>query len=71
MKQNLSKLDRSFRFLGALALFATAAFAPLPWALAPAALIASGVYLLVTTFWGTCLGYRLMGLSSCPLQGQR
>ncbi|WP_437661704.1 YgaP-like transmembrane domain [Sorangium sp. So ce1182] len=67
MKRNLGKMDRLFRGLGALALLACAWAAPLPLAARLAALGAAGVYLLFTALSGTCLGYALMGRSTCPL----
>jgi hypothetical protein len=28
----------------------------------------TGAYMLMTALSGTCLGYRMMGLSTCPLR---
>jgi len=41
----------------------------LPWE-ARGALGITAVYLLFTALWGTCLGYRMLGLSSCPAEQQ-
>ena len=53
------------RAAAAFAAFGVAAFAPWPL-LARAALALNGVYLLFTALAGTCLGYRLIGRSTCP-----
>ena len=42
-------------------------FAPLGLGVRIAALGVSGVYMLLTALGGTCLGYRLMGVSTCPV----
>ncbi|WP_437806507.1 YgaP family membrane protein [Sorangium sp. So ce1078] len=67
MKRNVGKRDRLFRGLGALVLLACAWAAPLPLAARLAAFGAAGAYLLFTALSGTCLGYALMGRSTCPL----
>lgn len=66
MKKNLGRLDRAARLLGALAMMVSAFMAPVPLVV-QIALGASAIYVLVTAFAGTCLGYRLMGLSTCPV----
>jgi hypothetical protein len=68
MKRNLGNLDRSLRVAGALLMLTCAWLAPLPLALRLAGLAASGVYLLFTALAGSCLGYTLMGRSSCPVR---
>jgi hypothetical protein len=63
---NVGTFDRVARALAA-ALAVTAAFTlPLAGAWA-VGLGATGVYLLGTAVAGTCLGYRLLGKSSCPV----
>ena len=70
MKMNVGSIDRALRGSSALAAILGAFLAPV--ASVPAAarvgLGAAGVYLLLTALAGTCLGYRLMGLSTCPLK---
>jgi Protein of unknown function (DUF2892) len=66
MKQNLGSTDRILRSFAALALTACAVFAPLPLPLRVAALGGSAVYMLGSALVGSCLGYRLLGKSSCP-----
>ncbi|MFO0547676.1 MAG: DUF2892 domain-containing protein [Polyangiaceae bacterium] len=65
MKKNLGSLDRAARGAGALAAFVTALVLGLP-TIARLGLVATGVYLVYTALAGTCLGYRMMGLSTCP-----
>lgn len=66
MKQNLSRMDRVIRLVAAAGLAGGAVAAPLPWALRIAGLGLSAAYLLFTVLAGTCLGYRLLGISTCP-----
>ncbi|WP_437933803.1 YgaP family membrane protein [Sorangium sp. So ce341] len=67
MRRNVGKMDRLFRGLSALALLACAWAAPLPLAARLGALGLTGLYLLFTALSGTCLGYALIGRSTCPL----
>ena len=67
MAQNLGKADRILRVAGAIAMFVAAAAAPIPL-VAQAALGLTGLYVLGSSLVGTCLGYRLMGMSTCPIQ---
>jgi hypothetical protein len=66
MQQNLGKMDRVIRAVAALGLAACAIAAPLPWAIRVAGLGLSAAYLSFTVLAGTCLGYRLIGISTCP-----
>jgi hypothetical protein len=68
MKQNLSRMDRVVRFVAAAGLAGGAVAAPLPWAVRIAGFGLSAAYLLFTVLAGTCLGYRLMGYSTCPTE---
>lgn len=67
MTKNLGTLDRFLRLLAVAGLALGAGAAPLPL-IARLALGASGLYLFGTVFFGTCLGYRLLGLSTCALE---
>lgn len=69
MQKNVGTVDRVLRGLGAIAMGVAAALVPLPlWARVPVfGLLA--VYLAFSTLSGTCLGYRLMGRSTCPTRG--
>ena len=69
MKRNVGSLDRVARGLGAIGMFVAALMAP--WELwLRIGLGATGAYVLLTAFAGTCVGYRLMGLSTCPLESR-
>jgi Protein of unknown function (DUF2892) len=69
MKQNLGTWDRILR-VGASATMATCAvMAPLPFAARLAIFGGLGTYMMLTALAGTCLGYRMMGKSTCPVKG--
>jgi hypothetical protein len=80
MKKNVGKIDRVLRLFGAaallvgavalarVALLAYAGWTSLPL-LGAVALGAQGLYLLFSAAAGTCLGYRLLGRSTCAGQG--
>jgi hypothetical protein len=67
VNRNVGIKDRVARALGALALGVCAFLAPLPLELRVPAFGLLAVYLLFTALAGTCLGYRLMGRSTCPV----
>ncbi|WP_437541381.1 DUF2892 domain-containing protein [Sorangium sp. So ce367] len=66
MKRNVGTQDRLLRVLGALALLACAWAAPLPLTARLSAFGLAGVYVMFTALSGTCLGYALLGRSTCP-----
>lgn len=67
MKKNVGSLDRAARTIGAIAMLLGALFAPAPLHIAIRAGIAiMGVYLAFTALAGTCLGYKMVGRSTCP-----
>jgi Protein of unknown function (DUF2892) len=70
MKKNLGNADRMLRVAGACGAASCAVLAPYPLALRLGLFGGTAIYLLLTAFSGTCLGYRLMGKSTCPT-GQR
>jgi hypothetical protein len=65
MKRNLGNGDRLLRVLGGVALITCAVVAPLSLAARLAVFGVAGGYLLLSAFVGTCLGYALMGRSTC------
>ncbi len=67
MTHNLGTADRAARVVGAMVLFVVGVVSPLPW-LAQVGLGLAGIYMLGSSLVGTCLGYRLMGMSTCPVQ---
>jgi hypothetical protein len=71
MTKNLATLDRRLRLLGGTALLLCAGFAPLDAALRLWALALPGAYVLGTAAFGNCLGYKLLGLSSCAVSPRR
>jgi hypothetical protein len=67
LKRNVGDIERIFRALGALSFVLAALLAPLPLP-ARGVGLGLGAYLMFTALAGTCLGYRLMGRLTCPLQ---
>ncbi len=66
MAQNLGRADRIARVAGAVVLFVVSVISPLPL-VAQVALGMMGLYVLGSSLVGTCLGYRMMGMSTCPV----
>jgi hypothetical protein len=71
MTRNAASWDRALRAFGGIALVMGAVVAPLPWVVRALVLGAGGAYLLGTALVGTCLGYKLMGISTCPSDAHR
>jgi len=68
--KNVGTMDRLGRAGAAALLLACSALAPLPFWARMGLMAAPGLYLLATALFGTCLGYRLMGRSTCaPRRG--
>jgi len=65
MEKNLGSMDRAARSLGATAMLVAAFVAPVQTAIR-VGLGGTAVYLVLTALAGTCLGYRMMGRSTCP-----
>lgn len=70
MKHNVGRYDRLARAVMGLGLVTTGAIAPLPFA-AQVGLGAMGTYLVLAALAGRCVGYSLLGLSTCPLTPSR
>ena len=66
-KKNLGNTDRAVRAIVAVALFIAAFIAPVPMMVAVGFAL-TGVYMIGTTLVGTCLGYKLIGVSTCPVK---
>lgn len=66
MARNLGKFDRVARGVAGAGMTVCGFMAPLPEGLRVFALLIPGVYVLGTAIVGTCIGYRLIGLSTCP-----
>ncbi len=71
MHRNVGTIDRWLRVVGALVMLALALLAPLPLTLRLPIFGMMGGYLLWTALAGSCLGYRLMGRSTCPSDARR
>ena len=65
MKQNLATWDRIVRLLGGSGLVVGSALAPLPFAARIGLLAPMGAYLIVSAAAGGCIGYALLGRSTC------
>jgi hypothetical protein len=70
MSQNLGNADRIARVLAAVAMLVASIFAPVPM-IAHVGLALTGAYLIGSSLVGTCLGYKLIGVSTCPIKQQR
>jgi hypothetical protein len=68
MNQNLARWDRVGRTVVATSMLVGAFAARIPWTVAVFALALPAVYMAFTALAGTCLGYRLMGYSTCPVR---
>lgn len=66
MAKNLGTVDRVTRGLGGAALTTCAWMAPLPPEVRLPVFGLAGAYLLFNAISGSCLGYKLMGKSTCP-----
>lgn len=71
MTKNLASWDRALRLGVGVALGVAAFAASIDWRLRVGLLGANAVYLLFTALSGTCVGYRLLGMSSCPRTPQQ
>lgn len=67
-RRNVGRFDRAARLLGAAGLLVCAAVAPVSLPLRLIVFGASGVYMALSALAGRCVGYSLLGLSTCPLE---
>jgi hypothetical protein len=65
MNRNVATWDRIARALGAAAMLVCSAIAPFSILVRVLLLALPGLYLLGTVLFGRCLGYRLLGWSTC------
>ena len=71
MEKNLGMSDRAARGLGVLGLMACSLYSPLPALLRVPLFGVLAVYLLYTALSGICVGYALLGKSTCSSPGRR
>jgi hypothetical protein len=67
MTRNLGQWDRGLRLAGAVVAGFCAVQAPLSLPVRLLVFAGMGAYLLLTALAGTCVGYRLLGKSTCRL----
>jgi len=67
MTRNLGTADRLLRVLGAVSMLGCSVFAPLPLYVRIGLLALPALYLLETSATGLCLGYWVLGRSTCPV----
>ncbi|MEQ1871261.1 MAG: DUF2892 domain-containing protein [Vicinamibacterales bacterium] len=70
LNPNLGNADRTIRAIAAVAMLMASVLAPVPL-IAAVGLVLNGAYLIGTSLVGTCLGYKLIGVSTCPIKQQR
>ena len=71
MEKNLGTGDRAARALAVIGLVACSIFLPLPPLVRMPAFGLMAAYLLYTALSGSCLGYALIGKSTCPTAERR
>jgi hypothetical protein len=67
MKPNAASWDRALRAIAGCGMLLCSLFAPLPLLVRIFAFGGGGLYMLGTAIGGSCLGYRMMGISTCPV----
>ena len=70
MMRNVGSVDRWLRVLLGLALAVGAVAAPFSWGIRLGVFGLNAAYLLWSALAGSCVGYRLMGRSTCPATGR-
>jgi hypothetical protein len=68
MTKNLGNLDRIARVIVVVALGCCAVLAPFSLVVRLVAFALPALYVAGSALTGTCLGYSLLGLSTCPMQ---
>ena len=67
MKHNVGSLDRILRLLLGIAMLVSIVVVHLSLPIASVIGVTGG-YILLTGLAGSCLGYRMMGRSTCPMR---
>jgi hypothetical protein len=68
--RNVGSSDRVVRVVAAVGFGVAAFMAPLSLSIRLAGFGSTALFLLYSALSGTCLGYRLMGRSTCPLKSR-
>jgi len=68
MHTNTATWDRALRALAGAAMLGASIAAPWPTLAHVIGLGVGGGYMLATALLGTCLGYKLIGVSTCPIE---
>ena len=71
MQKNLGRGDRVLRAIAVVALLTCGVFYPLPLLVRVPTFGLMAAYLLYTVLAGTCLGYALIGKSTCSARVPR
>ena len=71
MEKNLGMSDRAARGLSVLGLVACGIYSPLPALVRVPVFGVLAVYLLYTALSGTCVGYALLGKTTCSSSVRR
>jgi hypothetical protein len=66
MTKNLGAIDRTLRVLAAVGLGVCALAGPFSWGIRLGIFGLNAAYLLWSALAGSCLGYRMLGKSTCP-----
>ena len=67
LNQNLGNADRTIRAIAGVAMLIASFTTPVPL-MAAVGLALTGVCMIATSLVGTCLGYKLIGVSTCPIK---
>ena len=70
LNPNLGNADRTIRAITAVAMLIASFTTPVPL-MAAVGLAFTGLYMIGTSLVGTCLGYKLIGVSTCPIKQRR
>lgn len=70
MKHNTGNWDRILRAVAGVAMIICGILAPLPFVVRVLALGAGGAYMIGSALVGSCLGYKMMGISTCPIDAK-
>ncbi len=70
LNPNLGNADRTIRAITAIAMLIASFATPVPL-VAEVGLALTSLYMIGTSLVGTCFGYKLIGVSTCPIKQQR